>query len=121
MNKPALAVVEQKAIVSTETLTTAGKLRLVLNEITYRLGYVAINVTRHREDECLPHKIKTLTKFDERSAYQGPNGLWIMQLQGTLYSPQAGEIPFQEWIEKSYHDIGNGIMTQPIGNFTRWN
>ncbi len=121
MKKPALAVVEQEAIVSTEAPTVAEKLRAVLNEVTYRLGYVAINVTRHREDMCLQHKIKTLTMFDEKSAYRGPSGLWIMQFQGILYSPQAGEIPFNEWIEKSYSEIGTGKMTQPIGNFTRWN
>lgn len=121
MNKPALAIVEDLAISSTKTLTLAEKLRLVLNEVISNLGCVAIKVTEQRAHACIPHELTSCTFFDEKTAYLGPRGLWIIQLQGTLCSPQAGEIPFRKWIQKSYSDLDCGVMTQPIGNFTRWN
>lgn len=121
MRKPALAVVEQEATVATGNLTVAEKLRSVLNEIISTKGHVAIDVTRLRESVCMQHTIKTSTVFDETSAYQGPRSLLIMKFQGTLYSPQMGEVPFQEWIDQSYANIGNGEITQPPGKFTRWN
>lgn len=121
MQKTALAVVEDTATASTETLTLAEKLILVLNSVIATYGHVAINVTRRRSEQCIPHKIKTLTAFDEGTAYQGPHGLWFFDIQKTLYSPQVGETPFNEWIERTYSRIGGPGITQPVGEFTRWN
>ncbi len=120
MNKPALVVVEQETNVATGNLTVAEKLRSVLNNIIEKKGHVAINVTRLREFACMPHKITTASMFDEKTAFQGPHGLLLMKFQGALYSPQAGEVPFQQWINRSYTSTDNGEMTQPIGDFTRW-
>lgn len=113
---------EAEAVVTDEV-----KLRAVLNTIIAHHGNVKLTVTRQRQAACLPHSLATSTPFDEKTAYRGPNGLWMLIIRSTMCSPVEGEVLFSRWINGEHalipHLTGKdeSKLAQPKGDYCRWN